>query len=200
MDFESATPSVVKSIKQRELLNSWIRLYVRDQHLPRIADYAPERIDDERPDLVNYAVDAGEAVPRLTILSDGTRMAAAYGHTGKGRLLDDYLGPRLAPVVMPVYYECIRRALPVFTIAHVDDVYGRVVAYERLLLPFFNGAAVTDIIASLKTISEDGNFEIRNLMRGNTTLPTPKLRTVIDRELVHRVPGRIVAHDIIEFG
>jgi hypothetical protein len=25
MDFESATPSVVKSIKQRDLLNSWIR-------------------------------------------------------------------------------------------------------------------------------------------------------------------------------
>jgi len=28
MDFDSVTPSVVKSIKQRDLLNTWIRLYV----------------------------------------------------------------------------------------------------------------------------------------------------------------------------
>ena len=56
------------------------------------------------------------------------------------------------------------------------------------------------MIASLKTISEDGGFEIRNLMRGNDTLPTPKLRAVIDRDLFHRAPGRIPAGDVIEFG
>ena len=28
------------------------------------------------------------------------------------------------------------RACPVYTVADVDDIYGRVVAYERLLLPF----------------------------------------------------------------
>jgi len=48
-------------------------------------------------------------------------------------------------------------ALPVFTIVHLDDVCGRAVAYERLLLPFSEATAVTYIIASLKTISEDGN-------------------------------------------
>ena len=46
--------------------------------------------------------------PRLTIQSDGTRMSSAYGNTGKGRYLDEYLGPRLRPIVMPVYYECVR--------------------------------------------------------------------------------------------
>jgi len=101
--------------------------------------------------------------------------------------------------VMPIYYQCIKRALPVYTIANVDDIYGRVVAYERLLLPFTEGGAVTHIIASLKTISEDGGFEIKNLMRGNDTLPTPKLRSVIDRDLFHRAPGRIPAGDVIEF-
>ena len=60
-------------------------------------------------------------------------------------------------------------------------------------------ASVTHVIASLKTISEDGGFEIRNLMRGNDTLPTPKLRAVIDRDLFHRAPGRIPAGDVIEF-
>ena len=200
MDFESAKPSVVKSIKQRDLLNTWLRLCARTQSLPQLAEFRPERLEDELPDLAFFIVDAAMTPPRLTIESDGTRMSSAYGHTGKGKLLDEYLGPRLAPMVMPVYYKCIARKLPVYTIANIDDVYGRIVAYERLLLPFSDGGEVTHIVASLKTISEDGGFEIRNLMRGNDTLPTPKLRGVIDRDLFHRAPGRIEAGDAVEFG
>ena len=200
MEFESANPTIVKSIKQRDLLNTWLRLYAREQLMPRIEEYQPERFADELPDLVFYTVDTAQAPPRLLIDSDGTRMSSAYGHTGKGRYLDDYLGPRLVPVVMPVYYECLRRALPVYTISSIDDIYGRIVAYERLLMPFSQGGNVTHVIASLKTISEDGGFEIRNLMRGNDTLPAAKLRSVIDRDLFHRAPGRIPAGDVIEFG
>jgi hypothetical protein len=198
--FENANPSVVKSIKQRDLLNTWLRLFARGQLLPRIEEYQPERIEEELPDLVSYTVDTAVRPPRLTIQSDGTRMASAYGHTGKGRFLDEYLGPRLAPITMPVYYECIARRLPVYTISNIDDSYGRIVAYERLLLPFSSADNVTHLIASLKTISEDGGFEIRNLMRGNDALPTARLRAVIDRDLFHRAPGRIPAGDVIEFG
>jgi hypothetical protein len=200
VEFESANPSVVKSIKQRDLLNTWLRLYAREQLVPRVEEYQPARLADELPDLVYYTVDSALLPPRLTIQSDGTRMSDAYGNTGKGRYLDEYLGARLAPVVMPVYYECLKRALPVYTIANIDDIYGRIVAYERLLLPFAHDGSVSHVIASLKTISEDGGFEIKNLMRGNDSLPTPKLRTVIDRNLFHRAPGRIPAGDVIEFG
>lgn len=199
MEFESANPSVVKSIKQRDLLNTWLRLFARERLMPRIGEYQPARIEDELPDLVYYTVDCANWPPRLTIQSDGTRMASAYGHTGKGRFLDEYLGARLAPIVMPVYYECIARRLPVYTISNIDDSYGRIVAYERLLLPFSDADNVTHVIASLKTISEDGGFEIQNLMRGNDTLPTAKLRAVVDRDLFHRAPGRIPAGDVIEF-
>ena len=199
LDFQSANPTIVKSIKQRDLLNTWLRLYAPDQRLPRMEEYQPERLADELPDLVYLTVDTSQAPARLTIESDGTRMSSAYGNTGKGRYLDEYLGARLAPIVMPVYQACIKRALPVYTIANIDDIYGRIVAYERLLLPFSDGGDVTHIIASLKTISEDGSFEIRNLMRGNDTLPTPKLCAVIDRDLFHRPPGRIPAGDVIEF-
>jgi hypothetical protein len=199
VEFESANPTVVKSIKQRDLLNTWLRLYAREQLLPRVEEYQPERLADELPDLVYYTVDAGLKPPRLTIQSDGTRISNAYGHTGKGRYLDDYLPAKLVPIVMPVYYECVRRRLPIYTISSVDDIYGRIVAYERMLLPFSEGGKVTHVIASLKTICEDGGFEIKNLMRGNDTLPVAKLRTVIDRDLFHRAPGRIPAGDVIEF-
>jgi hypothetical protein len=199
VDFESANPTIVKSIKQRDLLNTWLRLYARERLLPRIGEYQPSRLADELPDLVYYTVEADRQPPRLTIQSDGTRMASAYGNTGKGRYLDEYLGARLAPIVMPVYYQCVARRLPVYTISSIDDIYGRIVAYERLLLPFSEVGQVTHIIASLKTISDEGNFEIRNLMRGNDMLPTAKLRTIIDRDLFHRPPGRIPAGDIVEF-
>jgi hypothetical protein len=200
MDFESANPTIVKSIRQRDLLNTWLRLYARDQTLPALAEYQPVRIEDELPDLVYFSIDATQKPPRIIIDSNGTRMASAYGHTGKGRRLEDYLGPRLAPLVMPVYFECIRRRLPAFTVAHIDDVYGRIVAYERLLLPFSDQAGtVSHIIGSLKTISEDGSFEIKNLMRGSDTLPVPKLRTIIDRDLYHRAPGRIPSSVALEF-
>ena len=52
LEFASANPTVIKSIKQRDLLNTWLRLYARAQALPRMADYRPERLDDELPDLV----------------------------------------------------------------------------------------------------------------------------------------------------
>ena len=199
MEFESANPTVVKSIKQRDLLNTWLRLYAREQQLPRLEEYQPERLADELPDLVYYTVDAGQKPPRLTIQSDGTRISNAYGHTGKGKYLHEYLPAKLVSIVMPVYYECVARALPVYTISNIDDIYGRIVAYERMLLPFSEGGKVTHVIASLKTICEDGGFEIKNLMRGNDTLPVAKLRTVIDRDLFHRAPGRIPAGDVIEF-
>ncbi|MBR0895611.1 PAS domain-containing protein [Bradyrhizobium tropiciagri] len=200
MHFESANSSVVKSIRQRDFLNTWLRLYARAQTLPRFDEFQPERIEDDLPDTVFFTVDATMQPPQLTIESDGTRMATAYGHSGKGRLLDDYLGPRLAPVVMPVYRECIARRLPAYTITDIDDIYGHVVAYERLLLPFSDGDAVTHLVASLKTISEHGSFEIRNLMRGNDALPNFKLCAIIDRDLFHRPPGRIPPADVVEFG
>lgn len=198
LEFESANATIVKSIKQRDLLNTWLRLYAREQLLPRIDEYKPDRIEEEYPDLVFFTVQKTQP-PRLIIDSDGTRMSIAYGHSGKGKYLEDYLGARLVPLVLPVYHECLRRALPVYTISNVDDSYGRIVAYERLLLPFCDRDDVTHIIASLKTISEDGNFEIRNLMRGNDSLPTTKLSAVIERDLFHRAPGRIPAGDVIEF-
>jgi hypothetical protein len=202
VDFESANPTVVKSIKQRDLLNTWLRLYTRQQRPPCKDDYQPERIADETPDMVHYSVDAGRQPACLTIESDGTRMSDAYGNTGKGKCLENYIGPRLAPQVMPIYYACIARRLPVYTISTIEDMYGRLVAYERLLMPFSDSGRdeVTHIIASLKTISEDGGFEIRNLMRDDQKLPTQKLRAVIDQNLFHRAPGRIPADDVIEFG
>jgi hypothetical protein len=198
LEFKSAHPSVVKSIKQRDLLNTWLRLYAREQRMPGLEEYQPARLADELPDLVYYTIDTTQTPPRLIIQSNGTRVSSAYGNPGKGRYLDEYLGARLAPVVMPAYHECVQRGLPVYTVSVIDDIYGRLVACERLLLPFMENGNVAHVIASLKTISEAGAFEIKNLLRGNT-LPTVTLYSVIDSGLFHRAPGRIAAGEVIEF-
>jgi hypothetical protein len=198
--FESASPAAVKSIKQRDLLNTWLRAYAKKDMPPKFDEYQPERFDEEQPDIVYCTVHGTGPEPRFIIDSDGTRMSDAYGTTGRGRFLDEYVGPKLAPIVIPIYQECVRRRLPIYTISKVDDLYGRKVDYERLLMPFSNGAGVNRIIASLKTISDDGSFEIRNLMRANDVLPIYVFKSVIDRDLFHRRPGKIAPGDVIEFG
>jgi len=199
MDFQSAAPAVVRAIRQRELLNTWLRLHARESRLPALSEYVPSRLKEEEDDLVYYAVDAAQWPPVLTIQSEGTRMSAAYGKTGKGRRLDEYVGPRFAASVMPVYYLCVARRCPVYTVSELQDAAGHRVEYERLLLPFGAGSEVTEIVASLKTISIEGRVEIRDLMTRTDLATAPTVRAVIDRELYHRMLTRTadIADDLV---
>jgi hypothetical protein len=129
--------------------------------------------------------------------SVGTRLAKAYGATGDGRELSDYLGPKLTTAIMPIYEECIRRGLPVYTVSRVQDRQKRKVDLERLLLPFSDGKRITRIIASFETISLEGHFEIEQLMRDR--LPIDVVRAVIDKKLFFARPSRIENRDKIEF-
>ncbi|MGY3341413.1 hypothetical protein ACVWZ4_007374 [Bradyrhizobium sp. USDA 4472] len=191
MEFQSVTPAVVAAIRQRDLLNTWLRLYLHNEDdLPAVSEYEPGRLKEEADDLVYYSVEGSCTPPVVTIRSEGTRMSSAYGAIGKGRRLDEYVGPRLAASVMPVYHLCIERRRPVYTVSHLKDDEGREVEYERLLLPFGHGSTVTDIIASLKTISIEGRFELRDLMKRTEIVTAPAVRAVIDRELSNARPYR----------
>ena len=126
-------------------------------------------------------------------------MSSAYGKTGKGRRRDDFVGPRLAASVMPVYHLCVARRCPVYTGSHLEDASDHKVEYERLLLPFGAGSEVTEILASLKTISIAGRFDIRDLMTRTDLVAAPAIRAGIDRELFHRLPTRTapIADDLV---
>jgi hypothetical protein len=185
MDFQSAAPSIVKSVKQRELLNAWLRLYDKNKH-PALADYTPDRLAEEKRDLVYYKVFFHENAPRFMIDSEGSRLAQGYGRVNegnKGAWLDEYVGPKLADFVLPVYIECTMRRLPLYTITKVEDVRGHMVDYERLMLPFFDKGELSDILISGKLISEASRFELDNMFRVRDKMPVPILRAVIDREL-----------------
>jgi hypothetical protein len=50
MAFERANPSVVMSIRQRVLLNDWIRAAGKHQPLPLLQDFQPDGVADELAD------------------------------------------------------------------------------------------------------------------------------------------------------
>jgi hypothetical protein len=41
VDFQRASPSIVKSVKQLDLLNIWLRAFAKRRALPRLEDYKP---------------------------------------------------------------------------------------------------------------------------------------------------------------
>jgi hypothetical protein len=204
MDFDSASPSIIKSIKQRDLLNAWLRLREKTPQ-PALADYAPDRLADEQRDLVYYKVSATRTGPRFMINSEGSRLAQAYGRVdagNKGTWLDEYMEAELQPISMPVYLECARRGLPVYSVSKIIDVRGQTIDYERLLLPFYEHGVLSDIMMSAKLISEASRFELNNLFRVREKLPVPTLRAVIDQNFsapaVPRPGAADASVDVIE--
>jgi hypothetical protein len=205
MKFESADPSVVRSIKQRDLLNAWLRAVGKQRALPALADYQPDRIADEQADMMSFDV-AGEADDvRFLITHEGTRLTTTYGNEHidpdkrTNRYLDDAIGPeRYARVVAP-YLTCVMRKRPTYSVSMVQDPDGKDVSYERLLLPFGKADAVEQIIGSYKSISIEGNFKIDNLMGIKPrTAPVSVVNAVIDLDFVRGSGGRRASDDVIE--
>ena len=102
------------------------------------------------------------------------------------RVLMESVAPNLVrpiPIVLPVYFQCTKRCLPIYTISRNEDVRGQIIDYERLMLPFFSDHVLSDIVISGKLISEAGRFELNNMFRVREKLPVLLMRTVIDRDL-----------------
>ncbi|HLG84454.1 MAG TPA: hypothetical protein VKY22_25880 [Bradyrhizobium sp.] len=205
MDFESANPSVVRSIKQRVLLNAWTRGLQSQAPLPAIAHFQPDGLSDELPDMMAFDVDGSGDDVRFFITHEGWRLAAAYGneHLDPAQRINRYLDVSVDPVVyarvLPCYMTCIRRKRPTYSIAQVKDEDGKDVSFERLLLPFGSGETVEKIIGSYKAISIHGGFKVENLMglRADTR-PVRLLNAVVDQDLARRPPGVRISDDIVE--
>lgn len=205
MEFQSTNPSVVRAIKQRVLLNAWMRAQRGSDALPAVADFSPDGLADELADMMAFDVKGTGERARFFITQEGSRLAAAYGneHLDPAARINRYLDASIDPLVyarvLPCYMTCITRKRPTYSIATVKDRDGKEVSFERLLLPFGGGGDVENIIGSYKAISIEGGFRVDNLMglRADTR-PVRLLNAVIDQELARRPPGVRVADDIVE--
>jgi hypothetical protein len=205
MEFKSANPSVVKSIKQRDLLNSWLRALRKPKCLPAIQDYRPDSIADELTDMMGFDVDGNGDDARFLITQEGSRLTATYGSEHiepakrTNRYLDDAIGPDRYARVVPPYLACLARKRPTYSVSAVKDPDGKDVSYERLLLPFGSGGYVEQIVGSYKAISIDGGFKITNLMGIDPkTTPVNIVKAVIDLDIARGPMGHRASNDVIE--
>jgi hypothetical protein len=207
MEFASANPSVVRSVKQRVLLNAWLRARTAPQPrvLPCIRDYQPDQISDEMPDMMGFDVACSGNEARFLITQEGARLAITYGNEHiapakrTNRYLDDAIDAIRYARVLPCYRTCLARKRPTYTISMVEDADGKEVSFERLLLPFGNADAVEQIVGSYKAISIEGSFKISNLMAVKPgTPPVSVLKAVIDLDFVRAAVARDISDDIVE--
>jgi hypothetical protein len=199
MQFESVNPSIVRSIRQRDLLQAWIRLFAVKQEPPRFDDYNPDQIDEELPELMYYDVDHQGSAPRFRIAHEGLRFRDTFGVTGIGQYLDELEGFTLTEVTRNLYHEACARRRPAYSIALVEDRDGKPVTWERLLLPFCDAGQVNVLMASLKPVSTEGRFETRGLMANNQAQRRYQVYAIIDQGLVGgRIPrGRGPNEEIV---
>jgi hypothetical protein len=202
MEFESANPSVVRSIKQREFLNAWLRAAAKHRPLPLVDDFQPNRVGDELADMMGYDVIGQGDGARFLITQEGARLTATYGNDHvdparrTNRYLDDAIGPERYANVVATYRACLKHKRPAYSISTVQDADNKDVSYERLLLPFGRGDAVEQIVGSYKSISIEGGFKINNLMGLRPkSVPVILVRAIIDRDFA---PNRVSSDEVVE--
>lgn len=199
MNFESATRSVVRSVRQSDLLSAWLRIANRERALPLIHQFRPERLDEERADLMHYDIHHTRAAVRFMILHGGDSFVRAFGTSkGEGRFLDELVDSERMKSITPGLLASIETRRPVYTISAVSDVSGVPVHYERLVLPFGANDNVQHLIVSLKTISTEGRFETRDLMRRAGQGPAYLVCAVIDRNIDSTQLKLAPADDVVE--
>ena len=205
MEFASSDPSVIRSIRQRYLLNTWLRAAATHRPLPLLHDFQPDRVADELADMMGFDVVGRGDDARFLITQEGARLTATYGNEHvdpserTNRFLDDAIAPVRYANVITLYRTCLAHKRPAYSISMVQDDDGKDVSYERLLLPFGSGEAVQQIVGSYKSISIEGGFKINNLMGLRPrAVPVILVRAVIDRDVVPASADPGASDEVVE--
>ena len=180
MEFITSRPDVVRSNNQRWLCDYWSRARP-GARLPAWRGIDDDEFAAVRADLSCSDVVPANGQPRFGIRFHGERVAQLYGRENCiGKFLDEILPDAYREAALSSYRHVLASRLPVYTVADMRDPGGRIVHYERLLLPFGqNGIEVDRILASLETVSPEGAFENRGLMNAPPRPPAFALCTTI---------------------
>lgn len=198
MHFENATRSVVRSVRQSDLLSAWIRVFRTKQALPLLHQLHPDRLDEEKPDLMYYDVHYQGDDVRFLILHGGVNLMRAFapGRPVDGLFLDEFMDAQRIAFMKPAFMTCIEHRRPIYTVSGVLDVNGVPVSYERLALPFGANNNVQHLVVSLKTISIEGRFETGGLMRPQGL--SYEYCGIIDCSIEPQSQRVAVANDVVE--
>lgn len=178
MEFPPARPDAVRAINQRWLLKFWHGHL--GQH--RVPCWQAVAADNLKPLSTNLSLlDLAEA-GRFLIRFHGSSVAQIYGSDDcRGRFLDDILPPAACADALAPYHRAVDSGCPIYTIHDVADRQGRIVHYERLMLPFArDGQKVDRILASFELVCDDGAFDSTALLSSQAAPPVLKLAATIE--------------------
>lgn len=184
MQFTPARPDAVRAINQRWLLKFWTQ-HLDGARVPRWQAVKPDDLASLSDHLALLDV-TGDTPPRFRIRFHGRLIARVHGPTDcRGRTLDEVIPAPIRADALAPYAHAVRCRTPVYTIQDVSDGAGRVVHYERLLLPFaHDGKTVDRILGAYEFICADGDFDAQALINATTSMPTLRLAATIDMPAV----------------
>lgn len=164
LQYPTRSPDVVKSVRQRWMLTYWTRLR-GERPLPAWADLDEAELESSFDDLSIIDVLPHNGTHIFRIRNHGKNVGAMFADECAGKLLAETLPDTTRAATLETYEYATGARMPVFTTSEVNDAQGRVVLYERLLLPFSeDGKRVTRILAFLETVSHEGTFRRRELL------------------------------------
>jgi hypothetical protein len=180
MKFSTARPDVVQAINQRWLLTFWTR-HLGEHRIPLWQTIESESLSRLSDNLSFLDVVADTAGTRFQIRFHGPVVAQVFGAADcRGQFLYQSLPEPTRAQKLAPYRQAVDSGQPVYTVHDIADRNGRLVHYERLLLPFsHDGKAVDRILTSFEFVCEDGAFERRELMTAPPTPPTLRLSVTI---------------------
>jgi hypothetical protein len=172
MQFINSRPDVVRSINQRWLLSHWNALRASSR-LPAWRDVETSELAAMSANLAFFDVIEQDGEVRYLTRYRGSHIDEAFGHSGQGKYLDQILPPLYREAALTTYRQVLVTQLPVYTISDSRDRNGRIVHFERLLLPFSrDGVEIDRILASLEIVSPEGAFENRDIMNAAPKPPS----------------------------
>ena len=181
MQFTVARPDVVRAINQRWLLKSWNR-HKGAHRIPLWQALIAEDLSRVAAYLSILKVCGRDDAPRFQVRFHGTAIAQAYGSPDcTGMHLDEIVPTAGQAKHLAPYRRALHSGHPVYTIHDVTDRNGRLVHYERLLLPYGrDGERVDHILATFEFVSPEGAFDCQALMKSPKTAPVLRLSATIE--------------------
>jgi hypothetical protein len=181
MQFSKARPDVVRAVNQRWLLKTW-KWLKGTQRIPAWPAMEAEDLSRVSAGLSFLEVSSGDGSARFLVRFHGEAIAKVYGSSDcRGKFLDQIIPAERHAEGLAPYHQVLQTGDPVYTIHDVTDRNGRLVYYERLLLPFTcDGRTIDRIVASFEFICPDGAFDGDALMKSPAVPPTLRLSATIE--------------------
>ena len=180
MNFELARSDAVRAINQRWLLKFWKRHLTVDG-MPQWRTVEAENLNRVADNISFLDVIEDNGAKRLRIRQHGSAITKVYGADSRGRFLDEVIPRDRHPTGLMPYYRACSTGQPVYTICDVRDKDGRLIMFERLILPFRgDGAKAERVLSSFEFICEDGAYDSAALVKLKHGAQTLRLCATIE--------------------